>query len=234
MSTSKKKNAIGYTRLSRDHAKSVSLDYQQQEIKRLCDSKDLELLEIIIDNDMSGKSIEGRPGMERLLNLVKERQTGAVVVYRSDRLSRNGVESLLIEELFIKSGVGLYSCTEGEIATGNVDDELMRFLRAGLNQRERKLISLRTKRALQEKRERGERVGGPAPFGYRLGKDKKIHEDKKEQEVIRAILVLKQQGYSNWKVGKLLSHNGIKNRKGNPFHHEQIKRICARAWNEDK
>ncbi len=44
----------------------------------------------------------------------------------------------------------------------------MSFIRAGLNQRERKLISLRTKAALQRKAEKGERIGGRPRYGYKV------------------------------------------------------------------
>lgn len=43
---------------------------------------------------------------------------------------------------FYTKGVDYLSVTEGCLASESVDDEFMRFIRAGLNQRERNLIAL--------------------------------------------------------------------------------------------
>lgn len=80
-------------------------------------------------------------------------------------MSRDGIESLQIEKLFLPRGVEYLSCTEGNLAADSVDDEFMSFIRVGPNQRERKVIALRTRQALQRKREKGERIGGRRSMG---------------------------------------------------------------------
>jgi len=50
-------------------------------------------------------------------------------LYKSDRISTDGVESLQIEKLLLRRGVQYLSCTEGCLTSESVDDEFMSFIR---------------------------------------------------------------------------------------------------------
>jgi site-specific DNA recombinase len=205
------KTAIGYTRISKEDENSVSLDYQKAEIKKLCQKEGFTLIEIETDEGISGKSIEARPAIQRVLQAVDNNEIDSVVVYRSDRISRDGLESLQIEKLFIRRGVSLLSVTEGCLTSDNLDDELLRFLRAGLNQRERKLISLRTRQALQRKKEKGERLGRPR-FGFKVEK-KELMEDPEKKKALTRIHDLKKNGLSIRQIVQVLASEGINLKK---------------------
>lgn len=220
--------ALGYTRISKDEEGSVSLDYQRAEIEKLCKAQGLKLIGIETDEGISGKSIKARPAVQRVLQAVDEQAIDAVVVYKSDRMSRDGIETLQIEKLFLRRGVQYLSCTEGSLTSESVDDEFMSFIRAGLNQRERKLIALRTRQALQRKRERGERIGGAPRYGWMVVNGELI-ENPDEQEAIRRMLELKRKGYSEREIVKALDAEGIRTRKGTPFARNQVVRILKAA-----
>src|SRR5271157_774478 len=223
------KTALGYTRLSKDDAKSVSLDYQRAEIEKYCVGEGLHLIGIEEDNGISGKSIKARPAVTRVLRSVDTQAIDCVIVYKSDRMSRDGIESLQIEKLFLRKGVDYLSVTEGSLTSESVDDEFMRYIRAGLNQRERKLIGFRTRQALQRKKEKGERVG-TVPFGMRLLPDGvHLEPDPQEQDVIKLILSLAKAGLSFRGIARELNQRGIKPKSGKQWAHVQVSRIIREA-----
>src|SRR5208337_4945926 len=106
------KTALGYRRISKDEENSVSLDYQGAEIEKYCQAHGLLLTGIEEDNGISGKSIKARPGVQRVLLAVDTQAVDAVVIFKSDRMSRDGMESLQIEKLFLRKGVQYLSVTE--------------------------------------------------------------------------------------------------------------------------
>ncbi|AFM26027.1 recombinase family protein [Desulfomonile tiedjei] len=216
--------AVGYCRISKEDESSVSLDYQKAEIKKLCKREGLRLISLEVDNGISGKSIKNRPAVQRVLNLVDTRQVDAVIVYRSDRLSRDGLESLQTETLFIEKGIRYISATEGCLNSEDLDAELMRYLRAGLNSRERRIISLRTRAALQRKRERGERIGGRPKYGWKVSNGKLV-KDAQEQRVILQIKILREREFSVRAIRDVLCDMGTLTRIGTPFSQSQIVRI---------
>ena len=188
------KRAIGYMRISVEDEGSLSLDYQEAAIRQYSENTGLMLLRIESDNGISGKSVSNRPGVQAVLQAIDRQECDAVVVFKSDRISRDGIETLQIENLMLRKGIEYLSVTEGNLALDAPDDEFMRFIRAGLNQRERKVISLRTRAALQRKKQKGERLGRPR-YGWRF-ENGQLHPVPAEQEAIARMKALKEKGYS--------------------------------------
>jgi len=220
--------ALGYIRISKEEEGSVSLEYQRAEIERYADREGYRLVGIEADEGISGKSIEARPAVKRVLGAVADKLVDAVIVFKSDRMSRDGLESLQIEKLFLKRGVAYLSVTEGNLTLGdNADDEFMRFIRAGLNQRERKVIAMRTKTALAHKKTKGEPVGR-APYGWTY-QDGKLVSVPEEQEVISRMVSLKAKGYSTRQIVESLKADGTTTRKGTAFSQTQVMRILKAA-----
>ncbi len=222
------KRALGYIRISKDEEGSLSLDYQKAEIEKYCQAQGLLLTGIEEDNGISGKSIKARPAVQRILQAVDTQSVDAVVVYKSDRMSRDGIESLQIEKLFLRKGVDYLSVTEGCLTSESVDDEFMRFIRAGLNQRERKLIALRTRQALQRKREKGERVGGRPRYGWTVVNGELVPEPLEQHAIVR-VKSLQAKGYTTREIVNALKQEGIRTRKGTAFSQTQVMRALKAA-----
>ena len=224
--------AIGYARISKDEEGSISLDYQTSEIRKYAITNELDLIDIEIDNGISGKSISTRPAVQRVLQLVDAKAIDAVVVFKSDRMSRDGLESLQIEKLFLKRQVQYHSVAEGCITSDSVDDEFMSYIRAGLNQRERKLISYRTKKALARKKEKGERISGKPPFGYYFTPDGMVVPDNHEQLIIRTVRKISEDGMSIRCIQRKLTKDGFYSRNGNKLSVATIHGILKRQERE--
>ena len=116
----------------------------------------------------SGKTLE-REGLEEAIQLaIKEKAT--LVVAKHDRLSRNVVDALTTLERLVQNGASLV-CLD---LPSNTDKFTLTIMFA-VAERERELISIRTKNALAEKKKRGERLGRKP-----LGALKKIYIPKKD------------------------------------------------------
>jgi len=163
--TEKTLKALGYCRVSTEEQarEGVSLDAQAENIHRYCELYSLDLAEVLIDEGISGKSME-RPAMQELMARVEQGEVEAVVFYKLDRVGRNTVDILTFAEALKKAGVALHSVTE-RIDTTSAHGEFFFTLLAALATMERKQIAERTKAALAHKQDRGEWVGRP-PAGY--------------------------------------------------------------------
>jgi DNA invertase Pin-like site-specific DNA recombinase len=99
----------------------------------------------------SGKAVENRPILRQAISEAKK-QNAILVIAKLDRLSRD------VKDVFsIREGMkgNLMSCDIPSM------DSLTWSIFAGLAQRERELISIRTKAALKAKKEQGAKLGNP-------------------------------------------------------------------------
>lgn len=78
---------IGYSRVStEDQAREgVSLDNQELKIMTYAELNGMELVDLIRDEGVSGKSLD-RQGIKKVLEMVRARQIDAIIVYKLDRL----------------------------------------------------------------------------------------------------------------------------------------------------
>ena len=92
---------VAYTRVS---SEEQTLGHSMQNQALICrdfaSKQSLQLLEIIEDAGVSGKNMTGRPGMQRLRELVRAGLIGGILVAKLDRLSRSLMDMLtLVTEL---------------------------------------------------------------------------------------------------------------------------------------
>ena len=100
------------------------------------------MLEVIQDQGASAKSLH-RPGLARLLALVKAGAVQVVVVSKLDRLTRSVGDLDKLMKLFERKGVALVSLQESLDAT-TATGRLMMNLLASVSQWEREVIGERT------------------------------------------------------------------------------------------
>lgn len=88
-------------------------------------------------------------------------------------------------------------------------------------------ISALTKKAMSDKRARGEHNGGRPPYGYRLLAPGSmwIVTDDHEQKVIAVALELRAAGRSLREIANALYEQGYRSRSGRPFQATQVMRM---------
>lgn len=222
------KRAVGYVRVStEEQAKGgVSLDMQQAKIRAYANLEEMELIDIVADEGISGCSISIRPGVQRVLKMVREKQVGAVIIYKLDRLARNTVEALEMAQLMYRKGIGLHSITE-KLDTRSALGKFFFTLLASLAEMERGIISERISAAMERKREKGEALNNNPAYGYRIV-DSRVVPDLEEQQVIHRIRSLRTDGYTIHGIINVLCSEGKFNRKARPFGKTQVHAIIQR------
>jgi site-specific DNA recombinase len=226
-----KTRVVGYVRVSTEEQATSghSLGAQRAKIVAYAALYDLELVEIVVDDGVSGKSLS-RPGMDRVLSMLKSGEVQAVLVAKLDRLTRSIADwQTLIRGYFSEaSGCQLLSVTDS-IDTRTAAGRLVLNVLLSVAQWEREAIGERTKDALQHKILKGERVG-KVRYGYSLGDDgKTLIPNEDEQFGIEIMKTLRDKGFSLRQIAEALNDRGIQTKEGRPWRHTAVERILERA-----
>jgi site-specific DNA recombinase len=224
------KKTVGYIRVSTSHQveDGISLEAQRARIEAYSNLYGLHLLKIVEDAGLSGRTIAGRPGIQKVLDLVTSRKIGHLVVVKLDRLARNVKECCEIVEHLEKTKVSLHSVTE-KIDTGNANGRLFFTILAAMAAWEREVNGERVKAALSHKKMNNERVSRYSPYGFVFSHDGKLLEDDQEQEVIKRIYELRDCGRSVRRITRDLNDLGYLNRMGNPLQHSLVHKIIQQV-----
>jgi DNA invertase Pin-like site-specific DNA recombinase len=150
-----------------------------------------------------------------------------LAVAKRDRVARDVVVAAMVDRAAEAVGARVVSAD----GTGNGDspaDAFMRSILDAASAYERGLIRARTRAALAAKRARGEKLGGRAPYGQRVGEDgRTLVAEEGEQAVISTVRALAARGLSQRGIAAQLAARGVVGRTGAPLAQPQIQRILA-------
>ena len=228
--------AIGYSRCSTNEQadSGLGLEVQRERIEAYCTLKGLVLDDVIVDAGVSGgKPLASRDGGRRLLEAIKGRRAGAVIMLKLDRMFRNAGDCLSTVEQWERSGVALHVIDLGgnAIDTTSAAGRFMLVVLAGAAEMERNLTRERTRSAMAVKRSNGHRVGS-IPYGHDLADDgTTLITNKPEQAVIADIRALRSRGRKLQQIADALTERGIPTKTGrsNRWSHQAVARILARG-----
>lgn len=160
--------------------KGYSLEAQEKVLRRWCDDKKYIVYDLYKDEGMSGKDINHRPDMNRLLNDAKDGKFNLVLFWGLSRFTRSVSDLYLILEKFQKWNVEMASYTE-TFDTSTPMGRAMIGIVGIFAQLERELTSERVITAMAERASQGKRTCSEI-LGYDLdGKDSfKINQDEAE------------------------------------------------------
>ncbi len=204
---------FGYCRVSTEEqaVDGRSLEVQQDRLRAFAAENGLELVRVFEDAGYGGTSPWSRPQFREMLKACRRGEAEAVLVLRVDRLSRKTQDVLRVAER-----VAVRSVLE-PFDTSTPDGEFMLTLVAAMGRRERRVTVDRIKETIAHKRARGERLGGPAPFGWRLRNDvpghtRHIKPVEAEQEAIETMKEMRNAGKTLREIGAAvgLSHEAVR------------------------
>ena len=223
-----KMKAVGYIRVSTEEQarEGISLEAQEDKVKKYADLHGLRLIEIIRDEAKSGKDLN-REGMRKIISLCRKGKINHLIVYKLDRLTRRTLDLLtLVEEVFKPNGIQFHSITE-KVDTSTAQGKFFLTITGAMAQMERDLVSERTKEALRYKISLGEPVGSP-PLGYEA-KDKDLSGIAKELEVVEYIKRLKRKKLSLRQIANRLNEKGIPTKRGGKWYAGTVRYILKNA-----
>ncbi|MBD3393361.1 MAG: recombinase family protein [Chitinivibrionales bacterium] len=220
--------AIAYVRVSTEDqaAHGVSLEAQKDKIRAYAELYSIEIAEIIEDGGYSAKNML-RPGMQRVLEMMRRREVEGVIVAKLDRLTRSVRDLSDIIELANKKTVSLVSVNE-HIDTGTAAGRMIVNMLAVISQWERETIGERTATAIHHKRANGQSYSSRfALYGYRKRGGYLVPVDL-EQATIGLVMLLSKE-YSYAEIARRLEKAGHRPRGGGKWHRKTIRKIVQDA-----
>ena len=168
--------------------------------------------EEIVDDGYSGTSLD-RPGMRRLLAMIKRNQVRTVIVRDLSRFARNYLEAgYYLEIEFPSRGVRFISVNDGfdseELGedTGGLDLAIRNLV----NQMYSHDISRKIKSVVDMKKYNGEYAFGAVPYGYKKGeRHNTIVIDEPAAEIVRRIFSLATSGKSVSQIALTLNEDHV-------------------------
>lgn len=214
-------SVFGYIRASTVEQQDT-LEGQENQIKKYCELKDLNLKNIFIDSGVSGSiDIKDRPkGGEMMKKIVKG---DTLVVCKLDRISRNVADFVNTLNYFNKNSI-TFHCLEPQIDTSNPFGIFMVMVLSSISELERSMTIDRVKKTIQVRKSKNMCVGS-VPYGYEKNEDKTLKENVVEQRNIKSIIEFKEAGLNTKDIAQKMMNLGIKNRNSDKWFPESIRRI---------
>ena len=176
----------------------------------------------------TGKNLHGCVELQKAMEYAKK-NNATLIVAKTDRF-RNLEQALEVYRLMDGS---IYFC-DVPMAEDAATYKFMLSLSWSLAEREAAITSLRTKQALQAKRDRGETIGNPnATISETMRtnsiasrrKDAQLNENNRKAYKLASLLVA--QGKTVTEISRELNENGYKTPTGKQWQTVQVQRLMA-------
>ena len=215
------KKFVAYCRVSTT-GQGIGLDAQERIINEWVCANNGIILDTIREKE-SGKSTANRSGLAQAIDLCMT-EGANLIVAKLDRLSRDVADVFSIKK---RLGDRLTICDL------NAADTMLLGVFASLAQKERELISRRTKEALAEKKAQGIKLGNPNAAEAmravnRLGVAKRMNEANNAPENKTAWMVIRLMDGSLQSKADFLNENGYRTRNGKRWTAAGVSRLIAR------
>jgi DNA invertase Pin-like site-specific DNA recombinase len=201
----------GYVRVStqRQADDGESLAVQQRQISGYATMIGVAAPTFFIEEGVSGtKPLGERPAGQKLLANLK---SGDVIICaKLDRMFHSALDALTMVKAFKEKGVALHLIDLGGDVAGNGISKLFFTIISAVAEAERDRIVQRILDVKRDQKRRGRHLGGSRPFGFRIGEDGDLIEDKSEQAAIHKIVAMKQAGSSLRGIQAALAEDGYK------------------------
>ncbi|WP_049372320.1 cassette chromosome recombinase CcrC, partial [Staphylococcus epidermidis] len=177
--------------------------------------------ETYTDSGISGKNIEGRPAMKRLLQDVKDNKIEMVLSWKLNRISRSMRDVFNIIHEFKEHDVGYKSISEN-IDTSNASGEVLVTMFGLIGSIERQTLISNVKLSMNAKARSGEAITGRV-LGYKLSLNPLTQKndlviDENEAHIVREIFDLYLNHNKGFKaITTILNQKGYRTINQKPF-----------------
>jgi site-specific DNA recombinase len=222
--------AVIYARVStaEQAEEGYSIEAQLENVRKKCQQEGREVVDEYIDRGVSGKSIEKRFALQKLIKDAKEGKFEEVWVWKTNRLARNHLDLLKIIDTLNRFNVGFKSCSEA-FDTSTPTGKLLMNVLASIGEFERETIVENVKIGMKQRAKLGKWNGGQV-LGYKTVKcyenDKtrlEIVED--EAKIVRHIYNLYAEGKGLKSITNYINQLGYRTKKGNLFSTASVREI---------
>ena len=200
--------AIGYFRYdpATPDDSPNSRSHQEREFHSFCQQKGHTPVALYADHQ---EEEEGRRGLDGMIQQIRQPGSGFLVVVRDPTHLGSTLEEAVERLLTIDQLGSQVICTNAEMP-----DPLQGLMRAFLNTGGGATRRRRIREAMQAKAIRGEGLGKP-PYGYRIGRERKLEEVPREADLVRLMFRLYvEEGLGVRRIAGYLNERGFLTRRG--------------------
>ncbi|WP_096550002.1 recombinase family protein [Ureibacillus thermosphaericus] len=205
-----------YARVSTEEQakEGFSIAAQLQTLRQYAQVYKWEVVDEYVDEGISGKSVNGRPEMQRLIKDVENERFDAVIVWKISRLSRNMLDTLMILDKFEKYNVKFISYSEN-FDTSSPIGRLVLQIMASIAEMERNTLSENVKLGMKQRALEG-RWNGGVVFGYDTVK-KELVINEEEAKIIQLIYHMYANGKGLRAISNYLNKAGFRTKRNRHF-----------------
>ena len=214
-----------YARISSDRdGDQLGVTRQIEDCRREAERRGFVVDDVYVDDDISAWSGKHRPEFERMVDALRSRRIGAVVVWHLDRLTRHPRELEtfidLCDELRVELG-----CVTGEVDLSSHIGRLTARMLGGLARYESDHKSERIRRKHEEIAANG-RVsgGGSRPYGYEADK---VTIRAAEAAIVRECASRLLAGEPVRSIARDLNERGVTSASGGAWSPQSLRRMLA-------
>ena len=168
----------------------------------------------------SGKNHQNRPILQSAIE--KSIETNSILL--TSRICRLNRDLEFTAHLMKSTKVTF------RIATMPTADNFIIAIYAAMVQKDREMISIRTKNALRECRKRGKKLGIKGKENIKKANLKKIEQaDKFAEKVKKVVLPMREEGKTYLQISKILCDVNFLTPRGKQFTPSSVQRYCVRG-----
>jgi DNA invertase Pin-like site-specific DNA recombinase len=218
--------AIAYYRVStaRQGRSGLGIEAQRAAVQRFAEAEGMTIIaeRTEIETGKGADALERRPELAAALGEARKAKC-PVVVAKLDRLSR---------DVHFISGLMAHRVPFVVAELGADADPFMLHLYAALAEKERALISARTRAALAAKRSQGVKLGNPRNIDQAAAKGREAQRAAADQfaaNVLPVIESITATGATSFDaIAKALNARGIRTARGGRWHSTTVRNVIAR------
>lgn len=186
---------------------------------------------MLVDNDISASKGKRRPAFERLVEMLANKEAGAVLTYHCDRLYRRGADLERLVKVVESSGAQVHTVAAGDVDLSTASGRMVARMLGAASQHEVERLGERMRLKSAELAAKGRAPGGRPPFGYswewaqestgEMRRRYAINLDEAAALQVMARRVL--EGSSLLALSRELDAAGVSTREGRPWHHSTVR-----------
>ena len=216
-------NAAKYIRLShiddKDGASGAGKETESDSVtnqRKILDSfiesqPDIQAVAEMVDDGFSGILFD-RPAFKEMMAAIEEGKINCVIVKDLSRFGREYIETgRYLRNIFPAYGVRFIALTDNIDTLKDSGDDLLVSVKSVINDAYCRDISVKTRSALNAKRQRGDFVGAYPVYGYVKSESNhnKLVVDEYTASIVRDIFNMRSEGTSSARIAETLNSHGV-------------------------
>ena len=202
-----------------------SIHAQREKLTKYAEANDWHVFDFYIDNGISGKNLNKRPEITRLLQDIQDGKVNNVLIYKLDRLTRSVKDLIYLIDFFEKNKCTFNSQTE-KIDTSNAVGRMFVKIIGIFAEFERENLAERVSFGYEQKTREGNYTNTNGVYGYDYVVGiKKLIVNEEEKKLVNKIFDLYIEGKSCFKIANIFNDKSIPTKRGGKWAPSTIKSI---------